>query len=60
MVFYLPREFIATIILAVYICIIPSIEALHELYNAIGGRQTAHPDSFFTVAETLTKPTYKL
>ncbi|XP_049599783.1 uncharacterized protein [Syngnathus scovelli] len=48
--FYLPREFTAILLVAVYIP--PSniegdrIAALGELYQAVSEQQTAHPDSF--------------
>ncbi len=49
--FYLPREFTAIVIVAVYI---PSCanakDALHELYSAISEQQTNNPNGFFIIA----------
>ncbi len=52
--FYLPREFTAILLVAVYIP--PSSnnnnrsEALNDLYQHISGQQTAHPDAFLILA----------
>lgn len=52
--FYLPREFSAILLVAVYIP--PSCnnndrdKALSELYSAISNQQTAHPEGFLSVA----------
>ncbi|KAL0175584.1 hypothetical protein M9458_027914, partial [Cirrhinus mrigala] len=49
--FYLPREFTAIVIVAVYIppCANPK-DALRELYSAISEQQTNNPDGFFIIA----------
>ncbi len=53
--FYLPREYTAILLVAVYIP--PSSnninrsEALNDLYQHISEQQTAHPDAFIIVAE---------
>ena len=48
--FYLPREFTAILLVAVYIPPTPNNSdrnaALCELYQAISEQQTAHPDGF--------------
>ncbi len=52
--FYLPREYTAILLVAVYIP--PSSnninrsEALHDLYQHISEQQTAHPDAFLILA----------
>ncbi len=52
--FYLPREYTAILLVAVYIP--PSSnnnnrsEALNDLYQHISGQQTAHPDAFLILA----------
>ncbi|KAL0190088.1 hypothetical protein M9458_017187, partial [Cirrhinus mrigala] len=63
--FYLPREFTAIVIVAVYIppCANPK-DALRELYSAISEQQTNNPDGFFIIAAyrpllKLTKPVQK-
>ena len=52
--FYLPREFTAILVVAVYLPPDPSSEgkeeALGELYRAISEQQTAHPDGLLIVA----------
>ena len=52
--FYLPREFTAVLIIAVYIPPTSSCSdrdaALCELYQAISEQQTAHPDGFIIIA----------
>ncbi|KAI2650776.1 hypothetical protein H4Q32_000841 [Labeo rohita] len=49
--FYLPREFTAIVIVAVYIPPCANAkDALRELYNAISEQQTNNPDSFFIIA----------
>ena len=52
--FYLPREFTAVLLVAVYIPPTSSYSdrnaALCELYQAISEQQTAHPDGFTIVA----------
>lgn len=48
--YYLPREFTAIVIVAVYIPPSANIkEALSLLYGAISELQTAYPDGFFIV-----------
>ncbi len=49
--FYLPREFTAIVIVAVYIppCA-DAKDALRELYSAISEQQTNNPDGFFIIA----------
>ncbi len=56
--FWLPREFTAIIITAVYIP--PQVntdQALSELYGNISDQETAHPDAAFVITGTLIKPT---
>lgn len=52
--FYLPREFTAILLVAIYIPPSPSNinreAALSELYQAISEQQTAHPDGFLILA----------
>ncbi len=49
--FYLPREFTAIVIVAVYIPPCANAkDALRELYSAISEQQTNNPDGFFIVA----------
>ncbi|KAL0195209.1 hypothetical protein M9458_008781, partial [Cirrhinus mrigala] len=49
--FYLPREFTAIVIVAVYIPPCANAkDALRELYNAISEQQTNNPDGFFIIA----------
>ncbi len=49
--FYLPREFTAIVIVAVYIPPCANAkDALHELYSAINEQQTNNPDGFFIIA----------
>ncbi len=49
--FYLPREFTAMVIVAVYIPLCANAkDALHELYSAISEQQTNNPDGFFIIA----------
>ncbi len=49
--FYLPREFTAIVIVAVYIPPCANAkDALRELYSAISEQQTNNPDSFFIIA----------
>ncbi len=49
--FYLPREFTAIVIGAVYIPPCANAkDALRELYCAISEQQTNNPDSFFIIA----------
>ncbi len=55
--FYLPREYTAILLVAVYIP--PSSnninrsEALHDLYQHISEQQTANPDAFLILAGDL-------
>ncbi len=59
--FYLPREFTAIVIGAVYIppCANAN-DALRELYSAISEQQTNNPDGFFIIAGyTTEKNAYK-
>ncbi len=56
--FYLPREYTAIMLAAVYIP--PNSnnnrsEALNELYEHISEQQTAHPDAFSSWLETLSR-----
>ncbi len=49
--FYLPREFTAIVIVAVYIPPCANAkDALRELYSAISEQQTNNPDGFFIIA----------
>ncbi len=49
--FYLPREFTAIVIVAVFIPPCANAkDALRELYSAISEQQTNNPDSFFIIA----------
>ncbi|KAL0160672.1 hypothetical protein M9458_044397, partial [Cirrhinus mrigala] len=49
--FYLPREFTAIVIVAVYIPPCTNAkDALRELYSAISEQQTNNPDGFFIIA----------
>ncbi len=52
--FYLPREYTAILLVAVYIppssYNINRSEALHDLYQHISEQQTAHPDAFLILA----------
>ncbi len=52
--FYLPREFTAILLVAVYIPPssnnIKRSESLNDLYQHISGQQTAHPDAFLILA----------
>ncbi len=49
--FYLPREFTAIVIVAVYIPPCANAkDALRELYCAISEQQTNNPDGFFIIA----------
>ncbi len=49
--FYLPREFTAIVIAAVYIPPCANAkDALRELYSAISEQQTNNPDGFFIIA----------
>ncbi len=49
--FYLPREFTAIVIAAVYIPLCANAkDALRELYSAISEQQTNNPDGFFIIA----------
>ncbi len=49
--FYLPQEFTAIVIVAVYIPPCANAkDALHELYSAISEQQTNNPDRFFIIA----------
>ncbi|KAL0148751.1 hypothetical protein M9458_055929 [Cirrhinus mrigala] len=49
--FYLPREFTAIVIVAVYISPCANAkDALRELYSAISEQQTNNPDGFFMIA----------
>ncbi|KAI2645345.1 hypothetical protein H4Q32_028858 [Labeo rohita] len=63
--FYLPWEFTAIVIVAVYIPPCANAkDALHELYSAISEQQTNNPDGFFIIAAyrpllKLTKPVQK-
>ncbi|KAL0150137.1 hypothetical protein M9458_054564, partial [Cirrhinus mrigala] len=63
--FYLPREFTAIVIVAVYIPLRANAkDALRKLYSAISEQQTNNPDSFFIIAAyrpllKLTKPVQK-
>ncbi len=56
--FWLPREFTAIIITAVYINPQANTDqALKELYGNISEQETEYPDAAFIVTGTLTKPT---
>ncbi len=56
--FWLPREFTAIIITAVYIPPQANTDqALKELYGNISEQETAHPDAALLLRETLIKPT---
>ncbi len=49
--FYLPREFTAIVIVAVYIPLcVNAKDALRELYSAISEQQTNNLDGFFIIA----------
>ncbi len=56
--FWLPREFTAILITAVYIPPQANTDqALKELYGNRSEQETAYPDAAFIVTGTLTKPT---